>query len=227
MKKKIYYFIIGHLPKKLARVIETIKWGYKLTVESDSYLVETGYIDSLLENDFTGKEGESIPWMNYHFTSFLEDRLSGNQSVFEYGSGFSTLFFANRTQDVTSVECKKEWFERVCTMTQSKKNIKVIYANDDIEYPLIIKNYDKGKKYDIIVVDDIRRVECMKSAIDSLSDRGVLILDDSNRAIYKEGISFYIDKGFNYIKFYGLKPAQFEASETILFYRVGSNCLGI
>ena len=225
--RKWYYIIIGLLPRNLSRIIESFKWAYKLVVGRDSYLVKIGYIGSLLGEECTDEKGQIIPWMNYHFIDFLKERLSRHHSVFEYGSGFSTLFFAKRTEEITSVECNKEWFDKVCKMTQNEKNIEVVFANDDSEYSRIIKNDNKDKKYDVVIVDDIRRVECMKSALDCLSDVGVLILDDSNRPRYQEGIRFHIENGFSAMRFFGLKPGQFEASETTLMYKLHSNCFAL
>ena len=34
-------------------------------------------------------------------------------SVFEYGSGYSTIWFAERTGTVVSCETKQEWYDRI------------------------------------------------------------------------------------------------------------------
>lgn len=53
------------------------------------------------------------PWISYPATEFLRSRLSGAQSVFEYGGGGSTLYFLDRGFNVTTAEHNPEWFDRI------------------------------------------------------------------------------------------------------------------
>ena len=45
-----------------------------------------------------------IPWFSYSAIDFLEEFLNNSMTVCEYGSGGSTLFFAQRTATVFSIE---------------------------------------------------------------------------------------------------------------------------
>src|SRR4051812_14883663 len=45
-----------------------------------------------------------IPWFSYAAIDFLDAALRTNMTVFEYGSGGSTLFFAKRAKSVFTVE---------------------------------------------------------------------------------------------------------------------------
>jgi hypothetical protein len=69
-------------------------------------------------------------------------------------------------------------------------------------------------------------VNCIKQSIDSLSPAGVMVLDDSERDEYKEGIAFLRTKNFRSIEFWGIAPGIFFRKCTTVFYRDG-NCLGI
>jgi 16S rRNA A1518/A1519 N6-dimethyltransferase RsmA/KsgA/DIM1 with predicted DNA glycosylase/AP lyase activity len=53
--------------------------------------------------------------MNYNVIALLDDRLDSDMRVFEYGSGFSTLYFAERVSSVVSVEYDQQWIEKLST----------------------------------------------------------------------------------------------------------------
>ena len=71
---------------------------YKAYVEliknETSYLHLTGWMRSLDENKPVDKDGNYIPWMNYPVIKFLRDRLKSDFHLFEFGSGYSTSFYA-------------------------------------------------------------------------------------------------------------------------------------
>ena len=80
--------------------------------------------------------------------------------------------------------------------------------NVNIHYQQLIygEHYSKfsntiGMKFDIVIVDGRDRVNCLKSAIDSLTDEGVIVLDDSERKAYSAGIDNLISQGFKKIDF--------------------------
>ncbi len=204
-----------------------MKLGYALVSSEHSYLVQTGYVDSRLDYSLLDRKQACLPWMNYPLIDFLEEKLNKDMTVFEYGSGYSTLFFAQRTKRVASVEYNSEWYHKVKKMLGEKtSNAQVHYQELNATYPYAIEKQLKGEKCDILVIDGRKRVKCAKIGFDHLSDSGVLIFDDTYRKYYQEGIQFYLDKGFKSIRFKGLKPTGFGTDETIVLYR-DNNCLGI
>lgn len=92
-------------------------------------------------------------------------------------------------------------------------------------------NYSKfssnlNKKFDVIIVDGRDRVNCVKNAIKNLKESGVIVLDDSERESYKEGIDFILSHGFKKIDFCGISPGLFYKKNTTIFYKT-VNCLEI
>jgi tRNA A58 N-methylase Trm61 len=146
--------------------------------------------------------------------------------IFEYGSGYSTLFYSQLVKHVVSVEYDKEWYEKIREM--AGRNVQLIYQamEYDGEYCRLINQ--QNRKFDVIVVDGRDRVRCAINSCRSLSENGVIIFDDSMREKYSDGIKFLLDNGFRKIDFVGLKPASKELgpAQTSIFYRPG-NCLGI
>ena len=95
--------IRSKLRKYFPGVVVFLK-GMSLLYERRSYLKKSGYLKSVITNKPCRQDGSPIPWMNYNIISFLEQRLSKDLSLFEYGSGNSTLFFADLVGSVVSVE---------------------------------------------------------------------------------------------------------------------------
>lgn len=69
-------------------------------------------------------KNQPIPWMNYPFVDFISNRLNKSLEVFEYGSGFSTLYFQNIVKSIKSVENKKDWFDEISK--KAGKNVEII-----------------------------------------------------------------------------------------------------
>jgi hypothetical protein len=65
-------------------------------------------------------------------------------------------------------------------------------------------------------------IESMKR----IKENGIIILDNSDRTDYQQGINLLIDKGFKKIDFSGFCPIVNFKSQTAIFYR-NENILGI
>ncbi|MEP2026668.1 MAG: FkbM family methyltransferase [Reichenbachiella sp.] len=208
---------------KWTRLLEVF---YNFLVHEESYLKVTGFSKSAKALKPIGTDGEPVPWMNYAAIDFLNERLNSNQSMFEYGSGYSTLFFAKRVKEVTSIEYDSSWFDFIGATLNEQKNAEVKYYGLQEGYDNAISSEAKERKYDVILIDGRERVKCAKNSFDFLSDNGVLILDDSDRERYQEIYSFYKEKGFKKLIFTGLKPTGFRRYATTVFYR-SNNCFEI
>ena len=74
---------------------------------------EADLIESLKRGYPCRSDGDEVPWMNYSIVSILNDRLRPDMKLFEFGSGYSTLFYAKRVNRVASVEYDRGWFDRM------------------------------------------------------------------------------------------------------------------
>ena len=144
--------------------------------------------------------------------------------MFEYGCGNSTIWFANKVKNITSVEHHKEWYNNI-----SKKlpnNAKVVFKElmYDGEYSKAI--FDENKKYNIIIIDGRDRANCVKNAIKSLSDDGIIVFDNAGLKQYQESIELIMLQKFRRIDFIGATPVIAHNNTTSIFYR-NNNCLKI
>ena len=134
-----------------------------------------------------------LPWMSYAAIDFLEQFVRPGMSVFEYGSGGSTLFFARRALGVISVEDNRSWFEKVDRRLQERgfKNAELRYRPFHFANPTNFERSDylnsiPNRKFDVIVVDGteenvVVRPQCFHHAENFVATGGIIVLDDSWR----------------------------------------------
>jgi hypothetical protein len=198
--------------------------GMSLLYAKRSYLIESGFIASTVNNKPIKRDGTPLPWMNYSIISFFEQRLSNDLSLFEYGSGNSTLFFSNLVGNVISVECDRKWYDYVVNTLPENANLILCDPFDSETYSKIIQQ--QGKKFDVVIVDAEDRENCLINAQQSLTDIGVMILDDSMGDKWNSVMIYLQEQGFKKLDFEGLKPGRTRNYRTTIFYR-NDNCLGI
>lgn len=169
--------------------------------------------------------GQELPWFTYPFISFLKDRLQPDFSVFEYGSGNSTIWFSRRVLSVVAVEHDETWFTLLREKLKPVQNVTYWHKSlHTSEYTDEIRRYQQV--FDIIVIDGRERVACCKNALGALKNKGVIIWDNSERPGYQPGYDFLTGQGFKRIDFYGLGPINPYEWCTSVFYRT-DNCLGL
>ena len=195
-----------------------------LSFNQKGYLCDIGWFKAFDTKSPVDGEGNPIPWVTYSFIDFIKNRIKKQHTVFEFGSGNSTFFYAKSAGIVVSVEHDKEWFDKI--VKDKPENSEMIYCElvrggDYCHMPVKLE-----EKFDVIIVDGRDRVNCCKQAVEALTDEGVVVLDDSEREYYREGIDFLLKKGFKQLSFSGISPGLFYNKATSVFYRA-DNCLGI
>lgn len=213
-KVKTVFSLISE-SKVLFSLISLRAWGY---------LLDMGWFNAFKSGKPVDNANNPIPWFSYPANEFLSERLNKKMIVFEFGSGNSTLFFAERANQIISVEHNKDWYDKISK--QAPANSKIIYAKADHsnEYLDVLKM--SNQKFNIIIVDGIYRNECLVESISYLSESGVIILDDSERLEYSEGINRILEYQFKRIDFWGISPGYLYRKATTIFYRT-TNCMDI
>ena len=215
---------MSHIVHSLIRkiLLPLVIWQ-RFLLSSSSILKTSGWLKSYVSRKPVGADGSPIPWMNYAAVDFLKKRLRSDFYLFEWGSGYSTLFFSERVSSVTSVEYDSNWFELV--RAQAPENAQIIHqAHDQDGYVNAISTTTHA--YQVIVVDGRERVRCFYASFAKLTEDGVIILDDSNREKYQPAFEQAEKMGFKRIDFIGLKPRSHRSHQTTIFYRP-DNCLRI
>ena len=200
------------------RLKALLSYGHK------GYLNSIGWFTAFDKKQAVDGAGNALPWVTYSFIDFIKERIDKSQHIFEYGSGSSTIFYAERAGSVTSVEHDKGWFDNV--KNNSPANAEMIFCHLERDGEYAKKATSLGKKFDIIIVDGRDRVNCCKYSIEALSSNGVLVLDDSERKVYDAARVLLKGQGFKEISFSGISPGLFYEKATSVFYKA-DNCLGI
>ncbi len=195
-----------------------------LSLRLSGYLMDVGWFNAFKAGEPIGQNSEPLPWVTYSFIDFISERLNKDFSIFEFGSGNSTLFFAERVKNVTTVEHNADWYNKL--KEKLPGNVELILSKSDLKEDYLDGLKKSDKNYDIIFIDGIHRVGCCYTAVNHLTDNGVIILDDSEREEYKEGIEYLKSKGFKRIDFWEIPPGMFIRKCTTIFYQP-VNCLEI
>ena len=188
------------------------------------YLEKIGYFKSLEAGLPLDREGNCLPWYTYPMISFLKDKIQPDMTVFEYGSGNSTLWWSKQVCSITAVEHDLDWYNSLKEKIAS--NVKYLYCELDRGGRYCQTVLKGDRKFDIIVIDGRDRVNCARNALEALKSDGVIIWDNSEREQYREGYAYLLRNDFRRIDFEGLGPLNHREWCTSVFYR-DNNCFNI
>jgi hypothetical protein len=182
------------------------------------------------------------PWYNFSCVAFLERHLRPGMSVFEYGSGASTVYFSKLGLEGTSIEHDPAWATRIQDLLrQAGSHWQVIYVLADAEpvsgpsdpsdvrachsamapfsrtsfrsYVHAIDAFATGS-LDLITVDGRSRPSCLMASLSKLKSGGMLLLDDSERERYGKAMA-QVPSSWKRLDFFGPKAAKSFARTTI------------
>jgi len=206
------------------RVLGRFRGYALLRLARHGYLAQTGWLRSVMMQASIDKNGEPVPWITYPALAFLAPRIGPSMSVFEYGCGNSTMWWARRVSRVVSCEHDAGWHARVRAKVPANVDLRLVGVGGEDQYSGEIRN-TKGS-FDIVVIDGMDRVRCAEYAVERLTSDGVLLFDDSDRAEYAPAYDALRARGFGRIDFWGMKAMHPSESCTSLFYRK-ENCIGV
>jgi len=136
----------------------------------------------------------AAPLVHLSGHQFLQQLDFSQCTVFEYGAGNSTLFWAHRVARLVSVEDEEQWAETVRHRLPS--NATLLYESDLRRYVDTIRQFPEG--FDIIIVDGPARggtrLKCARAGTEHLKPGGMIILDNSDwlpqsaRALRESGL---------------------------------------
>ena len=195
----------------------------KLVANRRSFIQRSGWLRSYATGTSVGPEGQPVPWYTYSAVDFLDSRDLSALDVFEYGSGNSTLWWAARCREISSVEHDLGWYEIVQPSLPAGTQYQHIDV-DSGEYHLAADRW--ATTPNLIVVDGQLRNQCIDIAIKCISPQGVIVLDNAEREEYADGRSALADAGFREVAFVGQGPINTTEWTTSIFYR-DNNVLGM
>ncbi len=199
--KVFNYYVFQLLPFRLV-----IKF-----FQVNKVLSEKGFFASVRAVKPVDGKGNPVPWFTYSASEYLRQFDLSDKTVFEFGAGNSSFFFAERAKMVTSVDDGEEWYKIL--KDKLNPNQKLIFASSDTEY--INSLAATGQTYDIILVDGSNRFECIKQAVKFLREGGMIILDNSDW--YPETSKYLREQNLIEVDFSDLGPQNGFAWCTSIF----------
>ena len=173
--------------------------------------IEYGYLRSIRQKACVDKDGRPIPWYTYSSIEYLKQLDLSAKSVFEFGSGNSTLFWSKEVGKIVSVEHDQGWYNRLSD--QVSDNVEYRLCVEKAEYLDSITTFEP---FDIIIIDGVFREQCAQRAIDRLKPGGFIILDNADWWV--DAARFLREKDLIQIDFYGPGPLVPYTWCTSLFF---------
>jgi hypothetical protein len=177
-----------------------------------------------------------LPWITYPTIRWLRTRLKPGMRVFEWGCGGSTLFFLKQGLEIVSVEHDMSWHLKVKSVLEKNlaSNVHLFHiapeANTKLsevdgsehdvdnrlnaapqkdelfyDYTRSIQEYP-DQSFDLILVDGRARVGCLQMCLKKIKVGGAVILDNSERADYDQGMRLFQEPDWQVIHFPGPGP---------------------
>jgi hypothetical protein len=179
-----------------------------------------GHVQSVIAGAAVDQAGGPLPWYTYPAIEFLAQLDFSEKSVFEFGSGMSTLFWARMASRVVSVEDEDRWFAALSAKLPA--NARLIHEPDLGKYPGVVRS--EGK-FDVIVVDGPARgrtrLRCCRAAVEALCEGGLIILDNSDWL--PESASLLRNSGLLEVDFTGFAPICGHVQTTSLYFQRAFN----
>jgi len=171
----------------------------------------------------------ALPWMSWKAIDFLESYVQPGLRVFEWGGGGSTLFFSRRGCHVTTVESNEKWLQVINASRQQgnagEGSMAIRFIPAETQAPEKIAEYihsvNEGAPWDIVIVDGLERsylsrMDCLREVPGMVKKGGLLIVDDSYRALYREIPD--ILHGWKREVFRGLGSARLGVTQTDIYH---------
>lgn len=200
------------------------------------------WFDSLRRQGDTSRRLESpLPCYAFGAIRALEQELSPEHRVFEYGSGSSTLWYAQRVAEVVAIEHHPDWYSLVSSAAPSNVEVKlhegapraapdqrsseggevaefgssVIPGASFERYVRAIDDYPDGH-FHVVSVDGRARVACLERALAKVAPGGLLILDNSQRERYQPALFRLTEQFPDFVSYFGNSPFQARPQHTTI-----------
>jgi predicted O-methyltransferase YrrM len=192
-----------------------------------------------------GTRSRPIPWMPFAAIDWLRATLRREMSVFEWGSGSSTLFLAPRVGRIVSVEHDPSWHTEVAAWLREHaiENCEQLLVAPDplpegspqeyradaytsadeasrgLSFERYVRAIDGAAdgSFDLVIVDGRARPSCVAHGMSKVRPGGHLVLDDSDRPDYAEAVERL--SGWRRRDFVGMAPGHGVLRQTSAWQR--------
>lgn len=184
----------------------------------------------------------ALPWLTFDAINYLKAHVQNGSNVFEYGSGSSTLFWANRNARCISIEHDPTWYDILKQRFKPSDDVDLRLIPPDLqrandlapddprsyrsraaefadrtfhEYVAQIDSFPDGY-FDVVLVDGRARASCVLHSVSKVKSGGMLILDNADMPRHLARTAHLLDK-FTLHRFIGIAPIIGVISQTNIY----------
>lgn len=117
------------------------------------------------------------PWISYDAQSIIARFLTPDSTVLEFGSGRSTLWFAQHARRVVSIEDNADWYRAIEDSLNRRENVEYHFADSPAAYVALAPN----ETFDLYMIDGHWREECVKAVLETYRPGSIIYLDNSDK----------------------------------------------
>lgn len=182
-----------------------------------SLLFKYGWLRSWWIGRPVDASGAPLPWLSYPAIDFISQFDFSHASVFEWGSGFSRLWWAKRCKKITTVESNPNWIPYIKDLLPASVELIVKPPIADEEVNALLEH--SVIQHDVFIIDNhgAFRWRCAEAAAKNILPGGMIILDNSDQCL--KGCWVLRDNGLTQIDFTGFLPGGGYAQTTSIFFR--------
>jgi hypothetical protein len=155
---------------------------------------------------------DGFPWITFYSRAKIQSLLKSHFTVFEFGGGGSSVFFAKYAKQVYTVEHDTVWLDLVSSKITELKRVNwkgvfippqnldkklsdysdpTLFLSADLRYENMsfekyvsyIDNFP-SEYFDMVFIDGRARPSCIKKSLNKIKKNGFMILDNSERLYY-------------------------------------------
>ena len=147
------------------------------------------YVGARLQEMAYARLEPDKPWLTRQANLALESLLMPTDNGLEFGSGRSTIWFAQRLASLTSVEHDRDWHDQVAKKIATSNVSNVTYVLrpagvDESRLPadpyVAIASTFADASLDFVLVDGAQRGLCAEASIPKIRSGGLLVVDNVN-----------------------------------------------
>src|SRR5262249_35430573 len=139
-------------------------------------LREDGWFRSFDERRPVDALGKPVPWLTYPTLELLSRRLRPDMIVFEFGSGWGTLWWASRVARVVACEHDSVWHREM--LGRVPANVTLLHINLSYGGEYCRAAALQNQQFDVVVVDGRDRIRCAIESIPALKNDGIIVWDN-------------------------------------------------
>jgi glycosyltransferase involved in cell wall biosynthesis len=185
-----------------------------LLPKETNFFHTSGWLNSIKYNRPISGDNKPIPWFTYPAIDFLDGIVKNNWSIFEWGSGNSTLWWASKAEKVISIEDNQTWFMEV--KNKLPQNSEIFFKTGNEYFDSILMYPDCS--FDAIIIDGSHRNEATVNCVRKIKDQGIIVFDNSDAMAHEPAQRYLISRGFYRIDFWGLIPSYLYKNCTSVYF---------